>query len=449
MKRQFTFFKKPYVYIWLLLTMLVFAACSSLTLESIAESGTDLAIGDSQTQQSYPAPEQPVEERVQSGYPGPIQNATPVRPTPLPTLVPPPICDIKPPVEVTMSYVEEKTDFPVFSEPKIVATNSVGFSIAEWLPDSQRLLVSEGDGAFGTISTLDVTTGEMVEYAKRRDLSGTPLVWLDDAQGVIFVDATTEGWELRFSDGKEPITLANELASVSITKDPSGERVATAFSSEPGALMTVNVTGQKDSVTAIELNEETKRVPLSSDDGYHLAWSPNGDWLVQYMGENLYLIHTQTQRICSFDLGDYGEAGQGRVFYVQWSPDGRHLSMAIKRQNPTPELNILDIDSMELSVLSLPLDTETWPPESIGRSVWSPDSQTILVQVGSYDDETEKVMVNWILVDVQARQYSDVLPDYKFLPGIGNITWSPDGSKVAYSCPTGEEGNICLLNISR
>lgn len=91
MTRQLSFFKKPYVYIWLSLTVLIFTACSSPTLEPGVESSTDLAVSNSQTQQSYPAPEQPVEERVQSGYPGPIQNATPVRSTPLPTLVPPPI----------------------------------------------------------------------------------------------------------------------------------------------------------------------------------------------------------------------------------------------------------------------------------------------------------------------------------------------------------------------
>lgn len=446
MKRQIIFLKKFYAYIWFLLTMLLFVACSNPTLEQSVEPSTGLVISDFQTQQSYPAPEQPVEEQVQSGYPSP--NISPIRPTPPPTLVPPPSCDIKPPVEIIMSYVEGKANFPVFSEPIIVATNNVGFSVAEWLPDSQRLLISQGDGAFGTISTLDIMTGEMVEYARRRDVSSFP-IWLDNVQGIMFVDATTEGWELQFSNGEEPITLANELASVFIAKDPSSERVVTAFSSEPGALMAVDATGQTSFVTATELNEETQHIPLSSDDGYHLAWSPNGDWLVQYMDENLYLINTQTQRICAFDLGDYGEAGQGRIFYVQWSPDGRYLSMAIKRQNPTPELNILDIDSMELSILSLPLDIETWPPESIGGSVWLLDSQMIFVQVGSYDDETGKIMANWILVDIQTRQYSDVLPNYKFLPGVGNITWSPDGSKVAYSCSTEQEGNICLLNISR
>lgn len=446
MKRQFTFSKKPYVYIWLLLTMLIFAACSSPTLEPGVESGTELSTGDSQTQQSYPAPEQPVEERTQSGYPGP--NTPPIHPTPLPTLVPPPICDIKSPAEIAMSYAEENADFPVFSEPKIVATNNVGFSIAEWLPDSQRLLVSEGDGAFGTISTLDVTTGEMVEYARRRDISGFP-IWLDDIQGIMFVDATTEGWELQISDGKDLITLANELASVTITKDPTSERVAIVSSSEPGALMTVDATGQADLMTPIERNEETKRIPQSSTDGYHLAWSPNRIWLAQYKADSLYLVNTQTQGICSFDLGDYGEAGRGQMFYAQWSPDGRYLSMAIKRQNSTPELNILDIDSMELSILSLPLDAETWPPESIGRSAWSPDSQMILLQTGKYDNDMGRTRAKLLLIDVQTHTYIIALPDYTFLPGVGKVTWSPDGSMVAYSCHTAKEGNICILNISR
>lgn len=447
MTRVYTFLTKPYTFVWLLSIMLVFSACAGPITEPGIEFDTNSTAGNSLVQQPYPPPEQQlVEEQLQASYPG--SNATPIFATALPTIVPPPICDIKPPVEIVMSYEEAPSNFPVFSKPTIVAINDVGFSIAEWLPDNQRLLVSQGDGAFGTISTLDVTTGEMVEYAQRRDVSNQP-IWLDEAQGVMFVEATAEGWELRFSNGQNVTTLANELASVSLAKEPYSERVTAVFSLEPGALMTVDTTGQIEIVTTMELNEETKRVPLSSTDGYRLAWSPNRNWLVQYNNENLYLINAQTQSICSVDLGDYGEAGKGRVSSVQWSPDGRYLSMAIKRQRPTPELNILDIESMELNILSIPLNTETWPPESIGGSTWSPNSQIILLQAGSYDAEMGKTVANWLLVDIQAHQYTDVLPDYKFLPGIGNIVWSPDGAKVAYSCPTTQDGNICLINLSQ
>ncbi|MEI2610457.1 MAG: hypothetical protein V9G20_17660 [Candidatus Promineifilaceae bacterium] len=450
MTRLRDFLTKSSVLIWLLLTLLVFTACSSPIPEPNVEADTDSTTGNSQSQQPYPPPEQQVvEEPLQASYPVPSPNATPVLATAVPTLVPPPICDIKPPVEIAMSYEETVSNFPAFSEPTIVATNNVGFSIAEWLPDNQRLLISQGDGAFGSISTLNVNTGEIVEYAQRRDLSGSSLIWLEEAQGVMFVDATPEGWELRFSDGTEVITLADELASVSITKDPANDQVATVFSSEPGAVMTVDVTGQADLITAIERNEETKIVPSSSTDGYGLAWSPNRIWLAQYKADNVYLVNTQTQEICALDLGDYGEAGRGQMFYAQWSPDGRYLSMAIKRQNPTPELNILDTESMELSILSIPLDIETWPPDSIGGSVWSPNSQMILLQTGGYDAEIGKTVAEWVLINIQSHQYTDILSNYKFLPGVGNIVWSHDGTRVAYSCHTTEEGNICLINVSQ
>jgi len=347
-----------------------------------------------------------------------------------------------------MSYEETHSGLPVFSQPAIVATNGTGFSIAEWLPDNQHLIVTQGDGAFGTISTLDVTTGEMVEYAQRRDVSNFP-VWLDDAQGIMFVEATTAGWELRFSDGQTVTTVANELASTWLAKDPLNERVAVIFSSEPGALMTIDLMGNTEFVTAKQLDEETRRIPLSSGDGYHLAWSPDGAWLVQYKGEELYLINTQTQMICSVDLGDYGEAGSGQVFSVEWSPDSRYLSMGIQRQKATPELNILDIENMEISILSLPLETETWPPERIGRRAWSPDSQMIFLQIGRYDDEIGRTRAQLLIIDIQAHQFTDLLFEYTFLPGVGDIVWSLDGSKIAYSCHTLEEGGVCLINASQ
>jgi hypothetical protein len=104
---------------------------------------------------------------------------------------------------------------------------------------------------------------------------------------------------------------------------------------------------------------------------------------------------------------------------------------------------------MELSILSVPLDIETWPPDSIGGSVWSPDSQMILLQTGSYDAEIGKTVAKWLLINIQSHQYIDILPNYKFLPGVGNIVWSYDGARVAYSCHTTEEGNICLIDISQ
>ncbi|NJN53371.1 MAG: hypothetical protein HC804_00625 [Anaerolineae bacterium] len=245
-----------YIFIWLLSLMLGFSACTAPITEPSIESDTNSAAGNSPIQQPYPPPEQQlVEEQLQPSYPGP--NAPPVLATALPTIVPPPTCDIRPPIEIAMSYEEAPATFPAFSEPIIVATNDVGFSIAEWLPDNRRLLVSEGDGAFGVISTLDVTTGEMVEFAQRRDISNQP-IWLDEAQGVMFVEATVEGWDLRFSNGQNVTTLANQLASVSLAKEPFSERVATVFSLKPGALMTVNATGQTESVTSIELNQENQ-----------------------------------------------------------------------------------------------------------------------------------------------------------------------------------------------
>lgn len=429
--------------------MLVFTACSSPIPEPNVESDINSTTGNSQSQQPYPPPEQQlIEEPLQAGYPGPSPNATPVLATAVPTLVPPPICDIKPPVEVAMSYDGTGSNFPIFSEPIVVATNHVGFSIAEWLPDNQRLLISQGDGAFGSISTLNVATGEIVEYAQRRNLSGSSLIWLEEAQGVMFVDATPEGWELRFSDGAEVITLANELASVFLAKDPSGERVATSFSLEPGALMTVDVAGQTELITTTALNEETKRVPLSSSDGYHFAWSPNGNWLVQYLREDLFLLDTYTRSLCSIELGNYGEAGIGRVGYAKWSPDSQYLAMIFSGPTPTAQLAILDITSGELSIMQLTPEENVWPPFSLNDFTWSPDGKYLIakVSVGKQDGISQ---FGLFLVDIYSKNSFRLFPNYAFL-GVGqSLTWSPDGSKIAFGCPTIQEGNVCLIEASQ
>ncbi|MFZ0544211.1 MAG: hypothetical protein WAM60_02150 [Candidatus Promineifilaceae bacterium] len=439
------FFSKQYPSIWLLLLLAVifFSACGSPNAEPDIEPDIDVNGVVPQVQEPYPPPE----EQAQAAYPGPSLDAPAVRPTPLPTPIPPPLCDIEPPVEIAMSYEEALSDSPVFSEPAIVATNGAGFSIAEWLPDNQRLLVAQGDGAFGTISTLDVTTGEVVEYAQRRDISNFP-VWLEEAQGIMFVEATTEGWDLRFSDGQIETILTSELASTWLAKDPLNEQVTAVFSSEPGALMTIDPTGHTEFVTAKQLDEETKRVPLSSGDGYHLAWSPNGAWLVQYKGEELYLINTQTQMICSVDLGDYGEAGIGRIGRAKWSSNSQYLAMTFSGAAPASQLAILDIALGEISTMQLTPEENIWPPSSPTDFTWSPDDKFLIakVSIGKQDGISQYGL---FLVDIHNNNSFRLFPDYTFL-GIGqSLTWSPDGSMIAFRCPTTEAGHVCIINVSQ
>lgn len=163
------------------------------------------------TQESPPLSYPDLMPTIPPGYPDPATEPEPI--VIRPTFVPPPFCNIKPPNEITLSSSVADLNSLRFSEPVIIASTEHWFSSGQWLPDNQRLLFTEEDSAFETIFTLNIETGERVEYAKRHNLSGFP-IWLNEPEGVMFVEATTEGWDLRFTDGQKTEILAKELASV-------------------------------------------------------------------------------------------------------------------------------------------------------------------------------------------------------------------------------------------
>lgn len=388
-------------------------------------------------------PSLPYEEIDLSGYPEPMPDFPVSQPTIYPTFVPASKCDIT--LSAPTILAEQSPSHLSFSEPIIVATTDEWFSSIQWLPDNRHLLVTREKNESEVIFTLNTETGETVEYAKRHNLSGFP-IWVSQPQGVIFVEATTEGWDLRFTNSKDTSILATKLASVYLSKSPITEQVTYSFSLEPGALINTNTIGQIKLLTQTKFNAEINHIPVSSDNGYRLSWSPDGKWLLQYLHEKAFLINAETQEFCLIDISN--ESEEKRIGSVQWSFDSQILSFITINQYAYPQLYTLNIENLNMSIVSFPDQSGI---DQIGNFTWSTQENIILLQIFRQNESVEKKLAQWILVDIFAENYFYIHPDYLFLPGEGKPAWSYDGNSVAYTCRTtdNDKSNICILNISK
>lgn len=445
MKRQFTFSQKPYVYIWLLLTMLIFVACSSPTLEPGVESGTELPTGDSQTQQSYPAPEQPIVERSQSGYPGPLPNESPALPTPLPTFVPPPICDFKPPVEVSLNS-SSTSRFTVANFRFVPLKQEMfGFGIASWLPDNQRLLVTTGDASFGAISTINIIDGEIQHFADRIDIPSQP-IWLEQEQAVMFIDVVEGGWEAKLSRGSGDFaeTVKSNLDSAHLSLNPKLQEATVLSNASPVLL---SPTGEVRKLLETEQQIGSSLVPISSDDTYKFAWSSNGEWLAQYSNKGFLLTNMDAKQTCLLDLGNVSERGQRWGIYAQWSSDNRYLGIITTVNYPeqlvsSTELTVVDFQSNLIQVFTLSSEASSWHDFA-----WSPQNNGLVAKI-TVAKENNIALDGLFFIDIASASSIHLLPEATFYAGIigQGLSWSPDGKTLALTCPNGP---LCLLDTAQ
>jgi hypothetical protein len=120
-----------------------------------------------------------------------------------------------------------------FSEPQVVLTNTGSIAIVNWLPDSNRLLVTRSypKSYRERIETVDIRTGEVQLYAERDHHNGKP-VWLSAIQGVAYSTVLEDQIELRVGrvqpSGIDTIAIAgrNHIAlGFSLAVEPGGRRL--------------------------------------------------------------------------------------------------------------------------------------------------------------------------------------------------------------------------------
>lgn len=397
------------------------------------------------------------------------------QPTAAPVGVPPPACTF-PLAQITT--VESTPENYTFSEPRIVLTAPKGnlYSIVEWLPDNQLVLITErlfnntlnSENDKQSIMLYSLETNKSNVYAVRHYLEDPP-AWQEGANAVVYPNMNFLGFDqnthaLKFtrqvwvSDG-EPNTaqmLADNLPQFPISTKPDGSE--TLYFSDK------QISKLDDSLKELPstpfdrtqwdyATNQRSNVPLS----FVMTWQPGTSLVFLYSdggrggGGYTYILNSDTGQVCELKFG-------GWAFVAHWSSDGRYLAIARAQENfPINFSDLTVLDSLTGNLYT----TGVVPQETKGKHyvvdfVWAPDNHHLLAigkvppfQLPSQADINNELR-GLYLVDFISGQSVRLLPTDSFYADWfkSNLAWSLDGSKLLIRCPAVVD-QICLIAVHK
>jgi dipeptidyl aminopeptidase/acylaminoacyl peptidase len=350
----------------------------------------------------------------------------------------------------------------VFSEPKVVLTSTSALGIAGWLPDSERLLITQ-DAPQGhqLIETFDIRAGKKQIYADRHGVNGKP-VWLSGLEAVAYSTIVGERHELwiSYGDPGKVERIAPDVEGLSLATD--GQRLVYFSPSLGGDQPQLwNASAKTAQSMAIDLAQwkypkhlETEAYKPVPGHTFQAAWQPAGAQIAFYGYAWLFLVDTKTNQGCEADLA-WGELPRS-VLYAQWSPNGRYLAMISTAHVPGRLPSFSDL--IILDVITGKQYRHDLKATYVGDVAWSPDNQTMAV-LRPKEEELKKgysrlelFFIN--ILDGKLQQF--LFPQTFGSAGTGwEINWSPKGNSIAVECPVwpkaGQrwivEDRICIIDV--
>lgn len=357
----------------------------------------------------------------------------------------------------------------VFSEPRVVLTNTGSINVAGWLPDSQRILLARMPNPKVSneyaIETFNVRTGERVGYGTSTEVSGISPVWLPRDRGVAYLkDADSAPNDLlqlqvHISSGDtEPAKIVAERVgwNLSLTSD---QEVAYYDLTRPGRLQLWDQTTKRSKASNMDLSPWLAQDFLESYPlGPLSTWQPNSPQVffrIPFLNGIFLLGYRSNGTVCEVPIPGTSSEVPFYIIEAVWSPNGRYLAMIIgqegARWGAVTYRNLMILDTVS-GDWNQPV-SDIW---LVWDLAWDSNSRHLLV-LGDQDIEGT-VRQRLHLVDTFTNKARLMLPDQLFGrgsdTGSSQMNWAKNGKEIALVCPFVPEGEdamienrLCLINV--
>ena len=373
-----------------------------------------------------------------------LQSRTEIEPAQQPAMTSEVVRAVPTPISTsTLDWETATLDQIQFGEPKVVFTHNDHIRIYDWLPDNRRLLLEIGDpkktdveevGERYRIVTLDVETGEIVEYGRRPNLPHPP-VWLETVDGVGFLywnawKGETPEVRLGFSDGKmETVSYGETQLAV----EPKQKTLLMLKAETTGnRLQMVDVTQPKPTPSPVN----TIDLPWGK-----LRVDPTGRWYASFWGglskKPLYLANRDEGTVTKIDFTPWWPID------AAWSPDGDKIALILGTGDmllSKSKLAMLELKTIKWHFIDL-------PAQFVTGIEWAPKRYLLAKGTPAGSIEMSDFHKFW-LVDTTNGNFRET--DY-FTPTMvtedifwswsdkGDLTWL-DGDRIIVTHITVEEG---------
>ncbi len=423
-----------------------------------------------------------------------VPSSTPTLPpteTPTPAPQQPPACTF-PLAQTTME--ESKPEQYTFSEPEGLPNSSALINIIEWLPDSQKVLITRdiSNTTNENIELFNPQTGETHIYAVRKANMWFPPLWIEKLKSVIYSDiliisssydnngkvissSIVEKHQVRLSRGNpnntqifedvqySPAIMPHEWIISSLAVNPNSSQIVYLKSNgeQPYQLysrLISNETLEAEQQSKIQWINSGERSPFEVP--YKMSWRTNSSQTFFYspgsFTNQTLLLDNDSGQVCTLSLG-------GWVYVARWSPNGRYLAAITSKGSHYPLSENYDLVVLDMaSGILYPIDsTKVGPPEMkdccrhiISEITWAPDNRHLaIVGTATFSgtaNNTYKPIATLYLVDFLSGKVDNPFPQYEFNPNLGSgLAWSPDGLKLLATCSTETKNGLCLVPVQR
>lgn len=312
-----------------------------------------------------------------------------------------------------------------FGEPRVAFTHGAGIKLYSWLPDNRRLLVEledpkEKDPAKRYIvATVNVETGELLEYGHRRDFSDRPPVWVENVQGIAY--PTWNTWQqepprilLGLSGNR--VQVVDEHANAYLAPDPRTGNFL---------YLEMETPDQPVHLFSATENRELFIQPAIAQLPYRfLRTDAKGRWIASLNGfdesgsaNKVVYVDRESGQVSQVELDAKW------VLDGAWSPNARHLALTLGNGSQwLSESRLVILNPQSQKVRNLNLPTLLFPELD-----WGPSSRHLLVRqvpLGSEPSQPHRLL----LIDIKDGKMKRVpLFEGTIHPEPIYIAWSANG----------------------